>query len=504
MSKKRGQAESVPPSPADLIESIRGFGYTLPSALADLIDNSLAAGATRVQVTVDPGPSSPHIAVVDNGRGMSCERLVEAMRMGTLGPLAARGATDLGRFGLGMKTASLSQGRSLTVATKEKGKRHTVIRRWDLAHVREVSDWQLLDEPSQTGESFVEQVDGLPHGTAVVIENLDRASFLELPGPQLGAHLAAALEAVRFHLGMVFHRFISEDGLQIRLGESLIPAWDPYLLEVSTRLPPETLHFRGQVIEVAPFVLPHHSRLTDDQHHKAGGALGWDKHQGYYIYRCRRLIVPGDWLNLSLRQEGFYRLARIRLDLPNTMDADWHLNVMKSHVAAPASLRDSFRRIATDVRRQAAAVYGIRGEREAPDQPAPHHPIWRRESTRTGVRYRVDRSHPVMRALLHAGCGHDKLLAEVLSVIEGTVPVAAMLQEPQKAIDGSVRTEPPADIDSLVDMVIHAEQFYVRTGKSLDEARSLVLSCEPFIRFREPILSVLHHRTATGSPKGEA
>lgn len=455
-------------------------------------------------VTVDPGPASPHIAVVDNGRGMSRERLVEAMRMGTLGPLATRGSTDLGRFGLGLKTASLSQGRSLTVATKEKNTRDPVVRRWDLAHVREVSDWQLLDEPTQVAQSFVEQVDGLPHGTAVVIESLDRASFLELPGPQLAVHLAAALEAVRLHLGMVFHRFISEDGLQIRLGESPIPAWDPYLVDISTRLPQETLHFRGQSIDVVPFVLPHHSKLTDIQHSQAGGPLGWNKHQGFYIYRCRRLIVPGDWLNLNLRQEEHYKLARIRLDLPNTMDADWHLNVMKSHVAAPAALRDEFRRIASDVRRQASEVYRVRGEREAPEQPAPQHPIWKRESTRTGVRYRVDRSHPVMRALLHAGCGHDKLLAEVLSVIEGTVPVAAMMQEPQKAIDGSVRTEPPADMDSLVDMVLHAEQFYVRTGKSLGDARTLVLSCEPFVRFRESILAVLQERTGASPPKGEA
>lgn len=424
--------------------------------------------------------------------------------MGTLGPLAFRGPADLGRFGLGMKTASLSQGRCLTVVSKEKGKRHPVLRRWDLAHVRKVSDWQLLDEPTPRARSFAEQVDALPHGTAVVIENLDRASFLELPGPQLAVHLAAALEAVRLHLGMVFHRFISEDGLQIRLGETPIPAWDPYLVDASTRLPQETLHFRGQTIGVVPFVLPHHSRLTDDQHSRAGGPLGWNKHQGFYIYRCRRLIVPGDWLNLNLRQEEHYKLARIRLDLPNTMDADWHLNVMKSHVAAPAALRDDFRRIAGDVRRQASEVYRVRGEREAPEQSSPHHPIWRRESSRTGVRYRVDRAHPVMRALLHAGCGHDKLLAEVLSIIEGTVPVAAMMQEPQKAIDGSVRTEPPADLKSLADMVVHAEQFYVRTGRSLEDARALVLSCEPFVRFRDPILAIIRERTSPPSPNGEA
>jgi hypothetical protein len=482
----------VPPNPGDLIESLRDFGYTLQSALADLIDNSLAAKASRVWIVVDPSPVAPHIAVVDDGEGMSESRLVEAMRMGTMGPLSRRAATDLGRFGLGMKTASLSQGQRLTVISKRG--RNLAVRSWDLAHVRKANDWQLLTTPSQVASDYHGRLSRAKHGTAIVIEQLDRASFVAVAEALRSSHLAAALDSIREHLGMVFHRFM-EKGFEINLGENRIPRWDPYLSEHSTRLAPETLRLpeRGE-ITVTPFVLPHHTRLSDERHELAAGPLGWNAHQGFYIYRCGRLIVPGTWLNLRLKKEDTYKLARIQVDLPNTMDHDWQLNVMKSHVSAPPLLKDDFRRIASDVRRQAAEVYRIRGERQAPSRPTADHFVWRREATRTGVRYRVDRTHPVVQAFLHAGCVHDDVLDSVISLVEATLPVAAMLQEPQKAIDGSVSTEPPVEIDSLVDMLLHAEQYFSRTGKKAGDARRLLLASEPFRRFRDAVLSRLHER----------
>lgn len=491
-------SESVPPNPADLIESMRDLGYTLPSALADLIDNSLAATAKHVSVILEPSVPSPHIAVIDDGHGMPEATLVEAMRMGTMGPLSTRSKSDLGRFGLGMKTASLSQGRCVTVISKQG--QTTSVRRWDLSHVRKVKDWQLLKEPTEVAGAYQEKLSKLRHGTAVVIEDLDRVSFLNSAQVAKADHLGAALDTVRGHLGMVFHRFIEEDGLEIRIGEGLVPGWDPYLTSLSSRLPPEQLKMTGTFgeISVTPFVLPHHSRLTDDQHSQAAGPLGWNAHQGFYIYRCRRLIVPGTWLNLRLKKEEHYKLARIRVDLPNSMDDKWQLNVMKSHVSAPAALLDDFRRITSDVRRQASEVYRVRGERQTPSNGPLEQFVWRRESSRTGIRFRVDRTHPVLRALLHSGCIHDNLMETVVSLIESTVPIAAMLQEPQKAIDGTVSTEPPVELDALVDMLLCIEQHWIRTGKGREDARKLVLSCEPFVRFRDRVLNRLQERTEGG------
>jgi hypothetical protein len=485
-------AEEVKPEPRQMVESLRDFGYTLPSALADLIDNSLAAGAQHIEVVIDAGhgDSGPFVAVLDAGSGMDRKTLVEAMRMGTRGPLAERSETDLGRFGLGLKTASLSQGRCLTVVTRTSRDRSPICRRWDIDHIQKTDRWQLLENPTAIAERFARKLEKMRSGTAVIIEQLDRATFLRVKPDQKDEHLGQALQAVREHLSMVFHRFI-EESVEITLGPTPLEAWDPFLRGKSTKLPEEWLTLGGHKISVVPFVLPHHSKLTDEEHARAAGPRGWNDHQGFYIYRCRRLIAPGTWLNLALRKEEHFKLARIRVDLPNSLDAQWQLNVMKSHVAAPAILRDDFRRIAADVRRQASTVYRYRGEKATPTYGPPERFVWKREEGRAGVRYRIDRTHPVLRALLHGGCEHERMLGHVLDLVEKTVPIASMLQDPAKTLDGSVEAQPPATLDRYVEMLVHAEQFLVRAGRTPADAREIVLLAEPFARFRRELLERL-------------
>lgn len=496
-------AEEVTPDPRQMVESLRDFGYTLPSALADLIDNSLAAGARRIEVVIDAGhgPSGSFVAVLDDGTGMDKNTLVEAMRMGTRGPLAERAETDLGRFGLGLKTASLSQGRCLTVVTRTSRDPAPQMRRWDIGHIQRTGRWQLLENPTRAAEQFVRKLEGTRSGTAVIIEELDRATFLRVDPHQADEHLGQALQSVREHLAMVFHRFV-EDGTEIRLGATALVPWDPFLQGKSTKLPEEWLVVGGHRISVVSFVLPHHSKLTDDEHAQAAGPRGWNEHQGFYIYRCRRLIVPGTWLNLGLRKEEHFKLARIRVDLPNSLDAEWQLNVMKSHVAAPAILRDDFRRIAGDVRRQASAVYRYRGEKVTPTHGPPERFVWKREEGRAGVRYRIDRTHPVLQALLHGGCEHDRILGHVLELVERTVPIASMLQDPAKTLDGSIEAESPTRLDQYVEMFVHAEQFLVRAGRAPSDAREIVLLAEPFIRFREELMQRLDRRASSDAAGG--
>lgn len=489
-------AEEIPPEPGHLIESLRDFGYTLPSALADLIDNSLTAHARNIEVTVHAGKADAHIAVIDNGDGMHLNTLVEAMKMGAGGPLTQRGDNDLGRFGLGMKTASLSQGRSITVITRSHGDVAPLVRRLSVPYIQQAKKWLLLKDATPTGAAYLRKLGACEKGTAVVIEDLDRPNFLAA-GNHLDEHLGRALEAVRNHLSMVFHRFV-EDGVTIRLGATNLKPWDPFLKGVSTRLPEERLTYQKKAIVLTPYVLPHHSKLTEEQDVEAGGLNGWNEHQGFYIYRCGRLIVPGTWLNLQLRKKEQYKLARIAVDLPNSMDAEWHLNVMKSHVAAPAVLRAELKRIAADVQRQAAEVFRFRGERQLPAHTQPNRYVWCRENVRGGVRYRVDRTHPVLRSLLHGGGRHAQLLEDVIELIERTVPIASMLQEPAKAIDGSVEPVNQDDLATYAAMALHAEQFLVRAGSSPTDARNQVFASEPFVRFRDALAA---HMCAS-PPKG--
>jgi hypothetical protein len=486
-------AEIVPPSPADLIESLRDFGYTLPTAVADLVDNSITASARNIRVILDSTCASPHLAVIDDGIGMGEHTLIEAMRLSGRGPLVPRDEKDLGRFGLGLKTASLSQGKCLTVITKHRNVMS--VRRWDLSHIRSTGAWQLLASPTNAAAVYVDAIATQPSGTAVVIEDLDRLSFLRAPADGRTKHLGAAIQQLCGHLGMVFHRFISEDDLGISVGQGRVSPWDPYLAGLSTELPTEAIGGHGGTarIAVTPFVLPHHSRLTDEQHASASGMLGWNDHQGFYVYRGRRLIVPGSWLNLQLRKEEHLKLARIRVDIPNTLDSEWHLNVIKSHVAAPAYLRDSLKRIAKVTRQRAAEVYRVRGERQAPSIAPSHHFVWRRVPLGRGVRFRVDRTHPVVRSLLHAGCDHDDLLENVIELLESTLPVSSILQEPARSLDGMPLEVSEDVLAGLVSLARHTEQHLIRIGKPPHEARELVLTSEPFLRHRSRIEDALEN-----------
>lgn len=502
LGKQGHIAETIAPNPADLVESLRDFGYTLPTAIADLIDNSITAQASQVHVTVEPSSPGAHISVLDDGSGMSLHRLVEAMRMGTAGPLSTRTGHDLGRFGLGLKTASLSIGRCLTVITKCEGDAEPAVRRWDVEHIRATGSWTLLAEPTAVAKSYIQRIASRPSGTAIIIEDLDRASFLHVSENVKDTHLADALKELSAHLGMVFHRFI-EDGLTIKLGATAVKAWDPFLLSKSFHLPTDPVRYLSSDIPVTPFVLPHQSQLTDVEFEAASGVNGWNAHQGFYIYRCKRLIVPGTWLNLGLKKDEHFKLARIRVDLPNTLDAEWKLNVMKSHVAAPPALRDTFARIARHVRHNASNVYRHRGEREVTVEGDPPRGLWKRLDSKRKVRFRLDRTHPLLYALLNAGGPGSRLFSDAVSLIEQSLPIDSILQVPSRSLEGTVLPEDAVSIEGLVEIARATEQFYIRTGYSLEDARNRVLSVDPLVRHREEILARLHSAgtQGEGSPR---
>ena len=293
--------DEAPPRAAALVESLRAFGYELSTAIADLVDNSIFAGAKHVWIHFHWAGAQSAIAVIDDGGGMDEKCLIEAMRPGTTNPCETRDLLDLGRFGLGLKTASFSQCRKVTVRTRRTGGA-IVARCWDLDHIARVDAWQLLRTTGGRAAELSTRLDELPKGTAVIWENLDRlvaGARLESDADE-GLFLGRA-DAVRDRLAAAFHRFLGGPrALKILLNEHPVKPWDPFLEdEVATqRLPAEKLRFNGSFVEVQPFVLPHLSKVTAETHVRAAGTRGWDSHQGFYIYRNRRLIVSGDWLGL--------------------------------------------------------------------------------------------------------------------------------------------------------------------------------------------------------------
>lgn len=486
--KDPGDGTENPPHPFALIAAMRSIGYTVPTALADLVDNSITANSTKIRIRLAP-PRSPddsgHMIIEDNGKGMSSDRLQEAMRWGGNGPDQQRAAGDLGRFGLGMKTASLSMGRTMSVATRSKPNDSMVVLRWDLDHVSKVG-WRTLVGADETAAQLISESalsDPMNCGTVVVVTNLDRLSVRSGVSAHIRINEASLLRKISEHLGLVFHRFI-EGGLELKLGSGKIPAWDPF--EGADFKDEETL---GGEAKVASYVLPHHSRITEEQNDRAAGPLGWTAHQGFLIYRARRLLVPGGWLRLFSPEESC-RLARIRVDLPNTLDDGWHLNVMKSSVVPPSWIMADLQRIGDATRREARALFNFRGERQAPsvsiEGDSSSQSFWNQIPTKEAVRFRINRSHPLVQALKQE-LGQPKAAESFLRTFERLLPLDAILQDPKRTTNGATEEPTKEEIQEMIKLTKKMVQTFRNRGHDHNSAVEIILSAEPFALHRNTL-----------------
>ncbi len=438
-----------------MAESMRAHGYTLPTAIADLIDNSIAANCRNVWLRFEWSPDSAWITVVDDGDGMSENELVDAMRLGSKSPVEERDPNDLGRFGLGLKTASFSQARRLTVTSRTALGR-AALRRWDLDYLAnpEVSGWHLLRTAHEDTGDRADELDrrGLESGTQVLLEVLDRV-LGNAPGVRGSAtaeeHFVRVVARVREHLEMVFHRFLgdrSAKGLKIFINGDPLAPWDPFVERNAAtqvfspeRFPANVTTESFREVKLKGFVLPHKDRFCEtdltkshDEHRNAGGPSGWNAQQGFYLYRNRRLIVAGEWLGLGPGRNGWkkeehYKLARIRVDIPNSMDHEWQIDVKKSTALAPPVLAHWLQGLAKTVRERAKEVYSHRG-RYGPRTPAARdkhaYPWVCRKRQGESFSYRIDRKNPVLKALIDSlPEDNHKRLETLLRLIEETVPV---------------------------------------------------------------------------------
>ena len=482
--------EIAEPKPAVLIESLRSVGYTLATAIADIIDNSIAAGAKQVDVEFIWAGANSRIALMDDGTGMTETQLSEAMRPGSKHPLDERAPDDLGRFGLGLKTASFSQCRSLTVISKAKGAKPAA-RCWDLDYVADKKQWRLLKESPAVALPWTERIAGQKKGTAVVWSKLDRMTGGENTG-DAAAHFRfnTDIDSVSQHLAMVFHRFIEAGTLRLNVNARKLKPWDPFLENhaATYRTPVEKLPHADTTIEFRGFVLPHKDKLSDEEFKAAAGPLGWNGQQGFYIYRNRRLLVAGDWLRLGrpnpwTREEQF-RLARIRLDITNRRDSDWQLDVKKSAATPPAQVRDRLTDLAAELRSKARGIFahrGLYGTRATVPQEIERPWI---SAMRRGHRvYTINRRHPLVAATLATAGAKPAQLDALLRLLEETVPVQQIwLDTAEQAVDQAV---PYEDIDYKVLRGDLRTLFRILVDEGINAAtaRERLRLMEPFNRY---------------------
>lgn len=485
----------VPPEPAALIESLRSVGYSLSTAVADILDNSIAGGAENIHIDFHWAGSQSSVSILDDGCGMSEDELRNAMRPGSRHPLEERSRDDLGRFGLGLKTASLSQCRNLCVASKPmRGAVST--RTWDLDTLANSPEWRLLLEPSPAAKDAIQKLAKMSKGTAVVWSALDRLIGNDHPGDAVAhSRFNDAIDHVREHLALTFHRFLEDRSIKIFLNSKPVLPWNPFMKDArtpSSPTPEESIPFGKSGIKFQGFILPHKDTLTEEEFRNNAGPGGWTAQQGFYVYRNKRLLVYGDWLRLGRptpwTREDHYKLARIRLDILNDADAEWHLDVKKSTARPPALVRNRLTDLAERVRDTARSVFAHRGKYgRRPASPTTTDRPWCsviRENRRV---YSINRAHPAVQAVRSAFPDKSSELDAMLRLLEETVPVEQIwLDTAEQSRDHA------APYVGIEFSVIKADmrrvlEYLVKTGINRKTAIERLRSIEPFDRYPKVI-----------------
>lgn len=473
----------APPKASAMIEALRGLGYDTSTALADIIDNSVAAGAKNIWLDFRWSEQNSTISILDDGKGMSAEELDLAMRLGGKSPLEQRSPHDLGRFGLGLKTASFSQCRRLTVSTVHPDDGFQCLR-WDLDDLGpDGNSWLLHEGYSRSAEPLIHPLVTQGLGTLVLWENLDRIlvtdyklqNFLDL------------CDKVERHLSMVFHRYLEKNRIKIFLNGKSLLGWDPFMQGHPAKpwVSPETKAPGFNSVIAQCHVLPHKDRLTEKEYLEAQGVDGWTAQQGFYVYRNERLLVSGSWLGLgqgrSWTKDEAHRLARIRVDIPNTSDSDWKIDVRKSVARPPVKLRPWLVRLAEETRGKARRAFAHRGKPRQISASDKVVQAWKAEHSTSGIRYKIDKDHAAVRGVLDRAGPLLKEIEAMLRVVEETVPVqkiwldtAENHETPRTSFDAL----PPEDVITVLTTLFSA--MVKQQGMSPEVAKSHLITQEPF------------------------
>jgi hypothetical protein len=489
------------PSPASLIESLRSIGYSLEAAVADVIDNSIAAKAKHIDIRFTWNSGFPWLAVIDDGHGMTYEELVNAMRLGSVSPLAARDKDDLGRFGLGLKTASFSQCRQLTVLSKQQNMIHCC--QWDIDLLTDLenSGWKLrildADEYQQHTilcnmiECYLANKES---GTVVLWEKLDRLKEPQ-SSQQNELFFDGLMSDVRKHLELVFHRFLApaqrNRKLIIRMNNDELEPFNPFNPQdmATTELLEQTITVHGEKILVQPYILPHHSKVPPQVYKRYGGEEGYLHNQGFYIYRNQRLIIKGSWFRL-IKKEELNKLIRVRVDIPNTLDHLWKLDVKKSFASPPEAVRQALQQVINKIEGAGRKVYAQRGAKLASAIP---YPMWHRVAVNGTITYEINREHPMIAGVLESSAFESKdQIRQLIKMIETSFPADTFFNDFAQN-PGSVSTSAwdKQEFEQLVDLFANT---YFESGIPMENIAEKLLAIDPFASNRSRTIEILSQK----------
>jgi hypothetical protein len=459
---------------------MRDLGYSLETAIADLIDNSISAEAREIGIVCDLSSSAPVLVIADDGRGMTEGEVIQAMRHGSTSPRTKRGPKDLGRFGLGLKTASFSQCRSLTVVSAKNGERAGA--EWNLTQVEEEDDWYIsvLDAADLEAQPFIGNLG--EHGTLIIWRELDRL-FEDETGTRRDEIVNEKLHMVERHLALVFHRFLAGEvkgrrKLSISINGHPVEPFDPFCRKnpATQVLPDETVWVEDVAVSMQPYILPHHSRLTASEYDYYQDRSDFISNQGAYVYRNGRLMAWGDWFRLVPKGEAT-KLARVQIDFPNSLDEAWTIDIKKSRARPPHAVRERLRQIISKITARSVTVHRGRGQRLFQETEAP---VWDRYADQGGIRFAINMDHPLISSLsARLSVSDAAALRVLLESVAASLPVE-MIYSDYSTAPREVR-QVPLDADGTGERLQQLKEALFADGRGDPETfRRIIRSTRLF------------------------
>lgn len=474
-----------------LLASLRSVGYTEETAIADIIDNCISAHANHIDICFDW--NNKRILIVDDGNGMAAADLIENMRIGSSDPDQARSEDDLGRFGMGMKTAAFSLGKMLTVVTKTDGVVSNAV--WDLDQITQIG-WNLIVRDSSEIEDYAAKLD--EQGTVVAIEHLDRVIDLTDENKSKKKFFAVARK-VEKHLALTFHRFIEEDGLVLRLNENPIIAWNPFVLANSAtqELSDETIWSDDgkSEVNIQPYVLPHKTKFaSDDDYQAAGGFKGWNYHQGVYVYRNRRLIICGTWFDY-IKKEPAYNLARIKVDISSASDEDWKIDIKKSAASLPGYVRETVERAIDICTETSARVYNSRGTYSKSNAGSPNlNYVWEQRKKNGRYTFHINRKHSLLQDIKkQLDDQGTAALSAYLALVENLAPfmLSGAADSLQKNSSANAADQNSLECQMEINELKEYISLFLSRGFSKEETKATLLDMSNYRHLRQEIIKMV-------------
>lgn len=478
------QTASAIPGAAAMIETFRAIGYSLETAVADIVDNSISANAKNIWINRIWKGGESLIIIKDDGCGMTSDEIVQAMRPGAQNPLKERVLTDLGRFGLGLKTASFSQCRNLTVISKKNGQ--ISYWTWSIDYVSITDKWELIHWAPM---ELIGEMNDIESGTSVIWSNLDRIIPANTKSDDENAKrkFSSDFDRVKQHLSMTYHRFIEKNEVKLFWCGNEISPWNPFCPEENKiqTMPTEIVR---DCISVKGVILPHKNNFSSEAAYKvAEGIYGFSAHQGFYVYRGDRLLLAGDWLGLQRKEES-YKLVRIQINIPNSVDSDWQIDIKKSKAYPPAYCKQQLESYARRACAIGLEVYKHRGRILKRRAGYDFQPLWNEKKKDDKWFFVVNREHSIIKNVkLMAKDNPDYAIETLLKFIEESIPTKTIYAKEAK--DEETQREPYLDVDISV-IKLMMRQIYnnnISSGFTPEQAKLSLKQMEPFNNYEDLI-----------------